>query len=54
MRKDEYHNLNDGLKKEVYTPEEFIEESERLNQSEFYGTNSEKYGRVPNEPKISK
>ncbi|OLN21285.1 hypothetical protein BTO30_15785 [Domibacillus antri] len=62
MSKDE-STLNDGFdnnkrstdnsSEATNTPEEFVVDRERLNKSEFHGTNSGKYGKVPNEPKIS-
>ena len=50
MKEENRKKEEKGQKK----PEEHVENSERLNGEEFHGTNIERFGRVPNEPKISK
>ncbi|WP_156151311.1 hypothetical protein [Domibacillus indicus] len=49
MKNNYTENKKNGQKK----PDEYVKSSSRLNDSEFYGTNSEKFGQVPDEPKIS-
>ncbi|MET1032062.1 hypothetical protein [Domibacillus tundrae] len=49
--KDENVNSEGKVQKK---PEEHVEDTERLNDNEFHGTNSERFGSVPDEPKIKK